>query len=233
MESTSTEKLFSVPSSDRVEVGSFPLPAANFPITTPLTPINTDDVATQWVKSFNKTISCSDYASLPNLFLTESYWRDQLCLTWDFHTLQGPQQIVSQLKSSKEGCRIKAITLDKSTSFRSPTATTIDAKCEAHIVQAFLTVDTDVGRGAGLVRLVQDQGVWKVFTLFTFLQELKGHEELLGKKRPYGVQHGEYISRKNWQDRRRAEENYEDGEEPTVLILGKSLAVLDRPTGHC
>jgi len=88
-------------------------------------------------------------------------------------------------------------------------------------VQAFLKVDTDVGRGAGLVRLVQENGTWKVFTLFTYLTELKGHEEAVGKKRPNGVEHGEHISRKNWLDRRNAEENFENGQEPTVLILGE------------
>jgi hypothetical protein len=90
-------------------------------------------------------------------------------------------------------------------------------------VLAFLTVETDIGRGAGVVRLVQDHRTWKVFTLFTFLKELNGHEELVGKKRPNGVEHGEHLSRKNWLDRRKAEENFEDGENPTVLILGRYI----------
>jgi hypothetical protein len=88
-------------------------------------------------------------------------------------------------------------------------------------VGAFLTIETNVGSGAGIVRLVQDNGIWKAFTLFTFLRELAGHEENVGKKRPNGVDHGEQLSRKNWLDRRKAEENFEEGQEPTVLILGE------------
>ena len=67
-----------------------------------------------------------------------------------------------------------------------------------HTVQAFLKVETDVGSGEGIVRLVQEGGNWKVFTLFTFLKELRGHEESVGKRRPHGVEHGEHASQKNW-----------------------------------
>lgn len=71
-----------------------------------------------------------------------------------------------------------------------------------------------------MVKLVQKNGVWKVFTFYTFLKELKGHEESTGKRRPNGVAHGEHLSRKNWLDRRNEEETFENGEEPTVLIVG-------------
>jgi hypothetical protein len=83
-----------------------------------------------------------------------------------------------------------------------------------------LSVQTNVGRGDGVVRLVQEQGVWKVFTLFTYLKELKGHEERVGRNRPNGVEHGEHASQRNWLDRRKAEENFEHGLEPTVIIMG-------------
>jgi hypothetical protein len=110
------------------------------------------------------------------------------------------------------------VSLDQSTALRSPSTSVIG---DAHIVQTFLTVETDVGFGKGVVRLVNDNGKWKAFTLFTFLEGLKGHEEVTGRKRPNGVDHGEHISRTNWLDRRNAEEEFEDDEEPTVLILGK------------
>jgi hypothetical protein len=219
MASVATQAPVEVPSSDRVEPGSFPLAIANFPAGDTHPPTDANGIATQWVESFNKVIS-SDLSGITDLFLTESYWRDQLCLSWDFHTLEGPQKIISLLSKSKSGPRIKALTLDKSSQLRSPTASVADAEGKTHTVQAFLTIETDVGHGAGLVRLVQDHNVWKVFTLFTFLKELKGHEESVGKKRPNGVQHGEHTSRKNWLDLRNAENSFEDGQEPTVLILG-------------
>ncbi|KAL3417794.1 hypothetical protein PVAG01_10804 [Phlyctema vagabunda] len=200
-------------SSQRVEPGSFPVEAANLPTTTPAASTDAVAVAKQWVESFNKTITQPDLRGVSDVFLAESYWRDQLCLSWDFHTFAGPEKIASQLKQAEKGPRIKSIALDPSSEYRSP-------HISASFIQAFVAVDTDVGRGSGLVRLAQDEKGWKAFTLFTYLQELKGHEELLGKKRPNGVEHGEHISRKNWLDRRNAEENYEEGDEPTVLILG-------------
>ena len=93
---------------------------------------------------------------------------------------------------------------------------------------SFLNVETDVGMGVGIVRLLQDQqdgGKWKAFTLFTAMRELKGHEETVRGNRPHGVAHGGTPGRKNWQERRTATENFEEME-PTVLILGTYTCVL-------
>ena len=200
---------------------------ATYPTSAPPKPIDANSVATTWVEAFNKTINSPDVVGIPDLFLSESYWRDQLCLSWDFHCLNGLDKVVTQLKQSKNGSRIKSLALDKSNALRSPTATVFDADGEVHTVQAFLTVETNVGNGAGIVRLVQDEGKWKVFTLFTFLKELRGYEELIGKKRPFGVEHGEHAFRKNWLDRRNSEKNFEEEQGPTVLILGKSSGIVE------
>jgi hypothetical protein len=221
MGSVATQVPVDVPSADRGEPGSFHLHTANLPVTSSSKSTDVDSIAEAWVDSINKLLKSPGLAT--EIFFEESYWRDQLCLSWDFHTLKGPEKIVSLLKQSKNGCRIKSFALDKSSKLRSPTASVMDADGKVHTVQAFLTVETDVGRGSGIVRLVQHHGSWKVFTLYTFLKELKGHEEVIGKRRPNGVAHGEHLSRKNWLDRRKAEENFEDGEEPTVLILGRTL----------
>jgi hypothetical protein len=208
-----------LPSSERCEPGSFPLAIANLPQLSPADSIDANVVASQWVQSFNKTLNTSDFTAISNLFLTESYWRDQLCLSWDFHTLHGPEKIVSLLKASKNGSRIKWLELDTSSALRSPTAK-LNGEGKVLEVQAFLTVVTDVGSGAGIVKLVPEHGTWKAFTLFTFLKQLKSHEESVGKKRPLGVEHGEHTSQKNWLDRRVSEGEFGEGEEPTVLILG-------------
>jgi hypothetical protein len=208
-------------SANRVEPGSFHLVMAQYPEANSSKPIDADEVATQWVESFNKAIVHSELNTIADLFLPESYWRDQLCLSWDLHTLKGPGKIVELLTKSKNGCRIKCLSLDKTSSFRSPTISKIDADGKIDTVRAFLFVETDVGSGAGVVRLAQEQGVWKVFTLFTLMKELKGFEPSIGKKRPFGVQHGEHESRDNWLDRRNEEGSFKDGQDPTVLILGK------------
>jgi hypothetical protein len=224
MGSIATQAPVDAPSADRGEPGSFHLHTATLPITSSSKPTDVDSIAEAWVDSINKILKSPGLAT--ELFFENSYWRDQLCLSWDFHTLKAPESIVSLLKQSKNSCRIKSFALDKSSKLRSPTASVMDADGQVHTVQAFLTVETDVGHGSGIVRLVQHHESWKVFTLYTFLKELKGHEEKIGKRRPNGVAHGEHISRKNWLDRRKAEESFEDGEEPTVLILGRATSQL-------
>ena len=88
-------------------------------------------------------------------------------------------------------------------------------------VGSFLSVETDVGRGPGIVRLLQDKdGKWKAFTLFTAMHELKGHEETIRGNRSQGIIHGGNPRRKNWQKRRIAIENVQGDLEPTVLIFG-------------
>ncbi|TVY17746.1 putative indole-3-pyruvate monooxygenase YUCCA1 [Lachnellula arida] len=214
-----------LPSSERCEPGSFPLAIAEVPEISPANAIDAHTVASKWISSINKTLNTSDFGEIPNLFLAGSYWRDQLCLSWNFHTLHGPEKIASILKDSKTGSRIKWLDLDTSSALRSPTAKLND-EGKVVEVQAFLTVVTDVGSGAGIVKLVPQKGTWKAFTLFTFLKGIKGHEELVGKKRPVGVEHGEHTSQKNWLDQRVDEGAFGEGDEPTVLILGAGQAGL-------
>ena len=92
------------------------------------------------------------------------------------------------------------------------------------IVQEFLKIETSSGRGEELVRLVQDAndgGRWKAFILFTTLQELEGHEEAICNRRPTGFGISQDNGGQNWRDRLTAQQNFEDGREPTVLILGR------------
>jgi hypothetical protein len=213
--------LSDIPSSDRVEPGSFPLRLANLPESSLPKSIDPKAIASEYISRFNKTIRSADASSLKTLFCQESYWRDHLCLTWDFHTLHGPDKI-HDLICKTNGSRLHSLSLDTSSELRSPKATAVGDDGKTNIVQAFLDVETDVGRGKGVVRLVYD-GEWKCFTLYTVLEELKGHEESIGKRRPYGVVHGERTDKRNWADRRKEEMEMEDGVEPAVLILGMFL----------
>jgi putative flavoprotein involved in K+ transport len=54
------------------------------------------------------------------------------------------------------------------------------------VSEAWLEFETEVGRGSGHLRLIDGQA----WTLLTALDELKGHEESLGPRRPKGVEHG-------------------------------------------
>jgi hypothetical protein len=84
---------------------------------------------------------------------------------------------------------------------------------------AFFRFETNLGRGRGIVNLTpaDTSGThWKAFTIYTCLQELKGHEERVMNRRPRGVENGET---KNWLDKRKEIETMENGE-PTVIVIG-------------
>ena len=214
----------SIPSYNRSEPGSCQLQAASYPsAASPLSSEDVNTVASEWVASLTKALNSHDYKSVEKLFLPEACWRDQLGLSWDYHTLQGPEKIVSFLKSAPKGSRIKSIDIDSSSSIRQPGVSAVDYNGKINGVASFLTIDTDVGKGRGLVRLLkdpQDNGQWKAFTLFTTVHELKGHDETTKANRPNGVDHGEQPGRRNWQERRTVMENFEGDNEPVVLILG-------------
>ena len=212
-----------VPSSNRMLPGSHTLGPVYYPECASPPQLDAESVVTQWLSLFNSHLRRGDF-SLAKVFLDQSYWRDLLCLTWDFHTLSGLKNISSFLNTQSQGSRITSLAIDKTSDVGRPTVSSIDFGGTLKGIQSFLTVETDVGRGRGLVRLVQDLddgGTWKAFTLFTSLKELKGHEELIGERRPTGVMHGSHPGRKNWKERRNAEANFEDGLEPTVIIVGQ------------
>lgn len=211
-----------VPPSNRIVPGSHHLTPFAWPKPSDIAGIDPEQVAITWVSSFNDLVSSNEY-DVSGFFLKDSYWRDLLCLTWDFHTLHGPARITSLVQDKARHWRIKSLGIDRSSDIGKPTIGPVDIAGIVKGVQSFLTVETDVGRGRGVVRLLPDAddgGKWKVFSLFTTLQELTGFEESIGKHRPTGVEHGERINRKNWKERREAEVNFEGEHEPAVLILG-------------
>ena len=211
-----------VPSSNRVVSGSCPLAAFSYPEPLSTLPSDPKKVVTEWVSSFNKLVQSQNF-EVASLFLKESFWRDLLCLTWDFHTLKGVEKIESLIKNQKDGWRIKSVSIDDSSDLRKPTVAPFDFGGNLKGVQSFLKIETNIGKGRGLVKLLQNEakdGGWKAFTLFTVLQELTGFEESTNERRPTGAEHGSHIQRQSWSERRAVEQNFEEGIEPTALVVG-------------
>ncbi|KAL8877955.1 MAG: hypothetical protein Q9198_004136 [Flavoplaca austrocitrina] len=124
----------------------------------------------------------------------------------------GPDKIVSFITSAPNGSRVLSIKFDSSNVTRKPSVAAVDFNGKVNGVVSFLTVEPDVGRERGLVRLLQDtqdNNKWKTFTLLTAMHGSEGHEETIGSSRPNGVDHGNHPGRKNWQEQRIATENYE------------------------
>lgn len=210
----------SLPSRDRVEPGSYDIPLGQFPATNSSTPEDPDNIATALVEKLNNSLASKDSNALSELFIENSYWRDHLCFSWDYRTLKGREGIAKYVTGSSPSVKVE---IDRSSALKAPHAGPIDAYGEVHGVEFFIKITSGVRNGQGVARLAQEGNDWKFFTVFTSLVDLTGHEELVNSRRPVGVQHGEQQGRKNWQDRRVADSNY-DGKDPAVLIVGEWLS---------
>ncbi|KAL9032381.1 MAG: hypothetical protein Q9214_007994 [Letrouitia sp. 1 TL-2023] len=141
-------------------------------------------------------------------------------MSWDFRTVHGYDQITTYVEKVDTKDRIQDIGLFESPAHKLPQIVEFH---NLHVIQAFLRVETQCGRGVGLVRLVpnpNDGDSWRAFTLFTTLEELKGYEESIHDRRPTGL---DYVSNNailNWKDHILAQRSMESGHGPAVLILG-------------
>jgi cation diffusion facilitator CzcD-associated flavoprotein CzcO len=206
----------SITSSERPEYGSVNIPVGEYPETSKNDSIDASKVADGIVSNFNDALSSKDHKAIANLFLHDkSYWRDHLALTWDFHTAKGSDNIKKLFDNAK--VKLTKIELDKTSPFRAPKFGPIDAWGDVKGISFFIKFETDIGRGEGVVNVAEHDGQWKLFTVYTALQELKGHEEPVGHRRTRGVKHGGDPLRKNWKERRDAEKEEID---PKVLIIG-------------
>lgn len=216
MNGSTTKVTFTAPPDNRLEAGSFNVVPADYPPTIDATSVDAKAVSETVVAGLNKALATKDYQALAALFVDDSYWRDHLCLSWDFHTLKGRETISSFLKTE---CRLRRVEIDGDLAHKAPQVSTLDVLGEVKCVAFFVKVVTAVGSGQGLIRLTTRDGEWKILTCFTTLKELQGHEEPRNSRRPTG--HPESRDAKNWIESRTSEMNFEE-KDPAVLILGWS-----------
>jgi len=181
-----------------------------------LTEQGVEEVAGTWLADLDRALAARDADAAAGLFLADGWWRDLLALTWDLRTFHGGERIRGMLtqRLAPSGLTGLALTEGKPPQLAEPAE-------GVRWVEAFFDFETAVGRGRGVVRLMPagDGGGWRAWTLLTALQELRGHEEPLGPRRPVGVEHGEHRDRETWLDRRRREHAFAD-RDPRVLVVG-------------
>ncbi|MEO9779180.1 MAG: NAD(P)/FAD-dependent oxidoreductase [Sedimentitalea sp.] len=157
--------------------------------------------------TLNEAFAAGDVNRIKAQFATDSYWRDLVAFTWNLKTAEGPDQIGEMLESQMAAVKPSGFKLQDG---EMPTE-------EGGVITAWITFETEVGRGWGLIRL-QDDRIW---TLLTALQELKGHEEPRRTRRPMGAKHGAGKNRATWKEERDAEAatlGYDT--QPYTVIIG-------------
>ena len=170
------------------------------------------DAATRaetWLSGFEDALRARDVARAAGMFATTSFWRDLVAFSWNLVTVEDRAGVTELLTGTLEHTDPSSFALEEPPE-------------EADgVTTAWFTFETGVGRGRGLVRLVDEDGEPRAWTLLTTLHELKGHEEPRGPARPMGAQHGIDPDRKTWLERREQEEA-ELGRtvQPAVLVVG-------------
>jgi thioredoxin reductase len=183
-----------------------------------MTQRNLEAEVTSWLSQFEAALSASDAVRLADLFHADCHWRDVLALTWRIETVSGRDAVVQALRASQ---RLARPSVDPD---RTPPREVVRAG--ATTIEAIFRFETTDGRGDGVVRLSPDgDGKLKAWTLLTALEELKGHEEQVGKERPHGDSYSRDFRGPNWLDLRKAAAAYLD-RDPAVLVVGGGQAGL-------
>ncbi|KAH8892272.1 FAD/NAD(P)-binding domain-containing protein [Thozetella sp. PMI_491] len=211
-----------IESSQRIEPGSFNLTAVKWPPTAHDAAASPESIAASIIEPANRALANHDYRAFSDLFLEDGFLRDHLAISWELRTLKGRDIIQTFLERE---CNLVKISLDQSSAWRSPQVASFAPAGDVKGIAFYITAETRVGSGRGVVRLVENNGAWKIWSFYTVLEELRGFEEPSGRNRPKGAEHGSNADRKSWLERRIETADFAKGE-PDVLIIGAGQAGL-------
>lgn len=174
-----------------------------------------------WMAQFEKALVAPGRAALDALFHPESHWRDLLALTWTICTVDGRDAIVAALKQQAGRANASGFQVDPQR-----TAPRQVTRAGRQATEAIFRFETAQGRGSGVVRLTHDgAGVLRAWTLLTALDDIKGHEEQVGRLRPTGQSYARDFRGPNWLDLRKSSAAYVD-RDPAVVVIGAGQAGL-------
>ena len=180
-------------------------------------------ITERWLAQFERALNGGDNALLETLFHADSYWRDVLPLTWRIITLNGRDAILKELRMHSQRAQPHGFKIPP---HRTPPRHVTRAGTKS--IEAIFSFKTVHGRGGGVVRLrpeADHDNAPKAWTLLTALDEIKGHEEQVGKSRPEGKAYSRDFRGPNWLDVRQAAAEYAD-RDPAVLVVGGGQAGL-------
>jgi putative flavoprotein involved in K+ transport len=158
-----------------------------------------------WLASFEDALVARDVERASSLFASTCFWRDLVAFSWNITTVENRDGVADLLQQ-------RLADTDPTGFATSEPPTEADG-----LTTAWITFETAVGRGRGLLRLKDDEA----WTLLTTLYELKGHEEPLGHGRPMGAEHGATRERVTWLEKQQAEDAAMGvTTQPFVLVIG-------------
>jgi cation diffusion facilitator CzcD-associated flavoprotein CzcO len=133
-----------------------------------------------WLGAFGSALELRDRKALVALFCEESFWRDQISLTWNMCQFWGREDVCAAL--------VEASSRTKPSNFRTSEKQAPPSRAiflGREVIEAYLSFDLPYGRGEGFIRLVADEqspfGV-RCYMLGTDLLNLNGVVEELGNR---------------------------------------------------
>jgi cation diffusion facilitator CzcD-associated flavoprotein CzcO len=171
------------------------------------------DVLARWLDALGAALTDGNAVQAAGLFASDGYWRDILALGWSYRTFAGRAEIEAAVRG------LTAATGPRE--FRLATGRMPPRRLRRggrDVIEGFADFLTDTGRGTAFIRLL-DSGMPMAWIFLTTLQELHGHEETVGDRRPSGVEYSYNFAGDNWADQRRKAQSYAE-HDPEVLIVG-------------
>lgn len=178
---------------------------------------------TAWLKDFESALAAGNTAAAAALFATDSHWRDLVSFTWHLRTFSGRDAIRAALADHAGKMRPSKFRIAEG---RTPPRVVKRAGIET--IEAIFSFETALGRGSGIVRLVPAEADAKKHSAWVFmtaLDDIKGHEQRIGPRRPRGEEWSGGFGGDNWMDVRKRTVAYED-REPAVVVIGGSQSGL-------
>ena len=173
-------------------------------------------IAREWLDEFAAAIASSKPGAVAALLTDDAYWRDIVALSWDIRTFSGNEKASIGIVSFARDRRPCDFMLD---------AASVQSLERAKIgpsIEAFFNFETDIGLCRGHCRLRNvggGSGKWFAWTVFTALEDLKGHEEKAGNLRPTFTESSHDRARK-WMTAAEHSAHFEAAEPDTVIIGG-------------
>nr|GAT56647.1 predicted protein [Mycena chlorophos] len=187
-----------------------------------LTPSDAVQIATEWAGRLNAAVKTGDAEAFAAEFLGAGWLRDFLCFSWDLRTLEGRVAISAFLSEDTRlaNAGIQGLAIQSTSSIGPPALFSPPGNPNVVGVSGVLTfsLSSPPAVGRAFFRLFPDpsDGVWRANTLFTSLEDLKGHEE---QEAP------EAFMDEPWEELQ-AKKVAEIEADPTVLIVGAGQAGL-------
>jgi putative flavoprotein involved in K+ transport len=171
------------------------------------------DAAVQWLGRFETALTVGNATGIAALFAEESHYRDMLAFSWTIRPCLGAEAIAGVLATAQKSAGAHGFALAEG---RTPPRVVRRLGIEVH--EEIFRFETETGRCFGVLRLptATPDRAW---VLMTSLDELKGHEERIGPRRPSGDAYSRNFGGLNWLDQRDKARAF-GGRDPEVLVVG-------------